>query len=115
MLGVGWSVARWPVVIGYRLSVISGIPYNLKFRIPHLKSAFRNPNLQSNSYNLRSLARVFHDSVSRDREDERATGHPQELESEAYLDSTSQGSRPEDGRKGGHIHGRSSRIMIYPG
>ena len=34
---------------------------------------------------------MFHDSVSRDREDGRATGHPQGLESEAYLNSTSQG------------------------
>jgi hypothetical protein len=59
--------------------------------------------------------RMFHDSVSRDREDERATGHPQGLESEAYLNSTSQGSRAEDTQKDDHIHGRSSRIMEYPG
>ncbi|MDH3851049.1 MAG: hypothetical protein OEV09_08320 [Deltaproteobacteria bacterium] len=62
-----------------------------------------------------SLARIFHDSVWRDREDECATGHPQGLESEAYLNSTSQGSRPEDARKDGHIHARSSRIMKYSG
>jgi hypothetical protein len=47
--------------------------------------------------------------------DERATGQPQGLESEAYLNSTSQGSRPEDARKDVHIHGRSSRFMNYPG
>ncbi|MDH3963738.1 MAG: hypothetical protein OEV25_10015 [Deltaproteobacteria bacterium] len=41
--------------------------------------------------------------VSRDREDGCATGQPQGLASEAYLNSTSQGSRPEDVRKGGHI------------
>jgi len=34
------------------------------------------------------LTRMFHDSVSRDREDERATGQPQGLEPEEYLDST---------------------------
>jgi hypothetical protein len=49
---------------------------------------------------------MFHDSVSRDREDERATGHPQGLESEAYLNSTSQGSRAEDTQKeAGEIRG----------
>ncbi len=34
---------------------------------------------------------MFHDSASRDLADERATGQPQGLESEAYLNSTSQG------------------------
>ncbi|MDH3849581.1 MAG: hypothetical protein OEV25_09935 [Deltaproteobacteria bacterium] len=53
--------------------------------------------------------------MSRDREDGRATGQPQGLESEAYLHSTSQGSRPEDARKEGHIHGRSSRFVNNPG
>jgi hypothetical protein len=61
------------------------------------------------------LARTFHELLSRDREDGRATGQPQGLESEAYLNSTSQGSRSEDARKDGHIHGRSSRIVKYPG
>ncbi len=57
---------------------------------------------------LRNLARIFHELVSRDREDDRATWQPQRLESEAYLNSTPQGSSPEDARKGGHIRGRSS-------
>jgi len=60
-------------------------------------------------------ARIIHESVSRDLEDGRATGQPQGLESEAYFTSTSQVSRPEDARKTGHIHGRSSRFMNDPG
>ena len=57
---------------------------------------------------IESQARIFHEFVSRDREDDRATRQPQGLESEAYLKSTSQGSSPEDARKVGHISGRSS-------
>ncbi|MEE9532408.1 MAG: hypothetical protein V3W52_15580 [Syntrophobacteria bacterium] len=45
--------------------------------------------------------------LSRDREDGRATGQPQGVGSEAYLNGTSQGPTPEDARKDGHIHGRS--------
>jgi len=57
---------------------------------------------------LAGLARMIHEFVSRDREDDLATGQPQGLGSEAYLNSTSQGSRSEDARKEGHIRGRSS-------
>jgi hypothetical protein len=53
--------------------------------------------------------------MSRDREDECATGQPQGVGSEAYLDGTSQGPTPEDARKDGHIRGRSKRFMKYPG
>jgi hypothetical protein len=60
-------------------------------------------------------ARITHELVLRDCEDERTTGQPQGLESEAYLNSTSQGSRPEDARKDVHIHSRSSQFMSYPG
>ena len=77
-------------------------------------------------------ARIIYELALRDCEDERATGQPQGLESEAYLNSTSQGSRPEDVRKDVHIirarsaplspakagsqfHSRSSRFMNYPG
>ena len=49
------------------------------------------------------LARLFHELLSRDREDGRATGQQQGVESEAYLNGTSQGSTPEDARKDGHI------------
>jgi hypothetical protein len=40
---------------------------------------------------------------------------PQELEPEAYLNSTSQGARSEDARKDAHIRGRSRPFMKYPG
>jgi hypothetical protein len=53
------------------------------------------------------LARIFHDSMSRDREDGRATGQSQGVGPEAYFNSTSQGPTPEDARKDGHIRGRS--------
>ncbi|MGW8222165.1 MAG: hypothetical protein ACWGP1_08455 [Syntrophobacteria bacterium] len=53
--------------------------------------------------------------VSRDRGDGLATGQPQDLASEAYLNSTSQGAGPEDARKDAHIRGRSSRLVNYPG
>jgi hypothetical protein len=49
------------------------------------------------------LARIFHELLSRDREDGRATGQPQDVGSEAYLNGTSQGPTPEDARKDGHI------------
>jgi hypothetical protein len=49
-----------------------------------------------------SLARIFHEFLSRDHEDGRAT-----CGSEAYLNGTSQGPTPEDARKDGHIRGRS--------
>jgi len=45
--------------------------------------------------------------VSRDRNDECATGQPQGVGSEAYLNSTSQGPTPEDAREDDHICGRS--------
>ena len=46
-----------------------------------------------------NLTRIFHELQSRDREDGRVTGQPQELGPEAYLNSTSQGSRSEDDRR----------------
>ena len=53
------------------------------------------------------LARMFHELLSRDRKDGRATGQPQGVGPEAYLNGTSQGATPEDARKDGHILGRS--------
>jgi hypothetical protein len=58
---------------------------------------------------------MFHELMSRDREDGRATGQPQGVGSEAYLDGTSQGPTPEDARTDGQIHGRSKRFMKHPG
>ena len=54
-----------------------------------------------------ALARMFHELLSRDREDGRATWQPQGVGSEAYLNGTSQVPTPEDARKDGHIRGRS--------
>ncbi len=64
---------------------------------------------------LQVLTRIFHELLSRDREDGRATWQPQGVGSEAYLNGTSQGPTPEDARKDGHIHGRSKQFMKYPG
>jgi hypothetical protein len=50
---------------------------------------------------------MFHRSTWRDREDGCATGKPQGVGSEAYLNGTSQGPTPEDARKDSHIRGRS--------
>ena len=58
---------------------------------------------------------MFHELVSRDHEDERATGQPQVVGPEAYLNGTSQGPTPEDARKDGHIRGRSKRFMKHLG
>jgi hypothetical protein len=61
------------------------------------------------------VAWIFHKLLSRDHEDGRATGQPQGVGSEAYLDGTSQGELVlsvaegtlEDARKDGHIRGCS--------
>jgi len=59
---------------------------------------------------------MFHELVSRDHEDGRATGQPYRgIDPEAYLNGTSQGPMPEDARKDGHIRGRSKRFMKHPG
>jgi hypothetical protein len=53
------------------------------------------------------LARIFHELLSRDHEEGRATWQPQGVGFEAYLNGTSQGPTPEDARKDDHIRGRS--------
>ena len=53
------------------------------------------------------LARIFHELLSRDHEDGRATWQPQGVGFEAYLNGTSQEPTPEDARKDGQILGRS--------
>ncbi|MDH3963896.1 MAG: hypothetical protein OEV25_10820 [Deltaproteobacteria bacterium] len=52
--------------------------------------------------------------LSRDRGEGCATGQPQGIGSEAYLNSTSQGPIPEDARKDAHIRGRSRQFVKYP-
>jgi hypothetical protein len=61
------------------------------------------------------LTRIFHELLSRDLEDGRATWQPQGVGSEAYLNGTSQVPTPEEDSKDGHIRGRSRRFMKYPG
>ncbi len=58
---------------------------------------------------------MFHELLSRDREDGRATGQPQGVGPEPYLNGTSQGPTPEDARKDDHIRGRSRLFMKHPG
>jgi hypothetical protein len=50
---------------------------------------------------------MFHELLSRDHEDGRATWQPQGVGPEAYLNGTSQGPTAEDARKDVHIRGRS--------
>ncbi|MGB6929304.1 MAG: hypothetical protein WBH05_08795 [Syntrophobacteria bacterium] len=45
--------------------------------------------------------------LSRDHEGGCATGYPQGVGPEEYLNGTSQGTTPEDARKDSHIRGRS--------
>ncbi len=58
---------------------------------------------------------MFHELLSRDREDGLATWCPQGVVPEAYLNGTSQGPTPEDTRKDGRIRGRSRSFMKTPG
>ena len=58
---------------------------------------------------------MFHELLSRDREDGCATGQPQGVGPEAYLNGTLQGTTPEDARKDVHIRGRSKLFMKHPG
>ena len=50
---------------------------------------------------------MLRELLSRDHEDGRATGQPQSVGLEAYLNGTPQGPTPEDARKDGHIRDRS--------
>ena len=56
---------------------------------------------------LARLAWMFHELLSRDLEDGRATWQPQGVGSEAYLNGTPQGLAPKDARKDDRIRGRS--------
>jgi hypothetical protein len=53
------------------------------------------------------LAWMLHELLSRDHEDGLASGQPQGVGLEAYLNGTPQGPTPEDARKDGHIRDRS--------
>ena len=58
---------------------------------------------------------MFHALPLRDSGEGRATGQPQGVGSEAYYNSTSQDSTPEDARKDDDIHGRSRQCMKHTG
>jgi len=58
---------------------------------------------------------MFHELLSRDQEDGRATGQPQGIGPEAHLNGTSQGPTPEDARKDAHIRGLSKQFTKHPG
>jgi len=71
--------------------------------------------LEEPVYTVAHLTRMFHELLSRDRADGRATGQPQGVGPEAYLNGTSQGPTPEDARKDGHIRAHSKLFMKHPG
>jgi glutathione S-transferase len=77
------------------LSVRSGFPVVLIRIIWHSRAI------------LVYLARIFHELLSRDHEDGRATWQPQGVGSEAHLNGASQGPTLKDARKDVHIRGRS--------
>jgi hypothetical protein len=58
---------------------------------------------------------MFHELMSRDREDGCATGQPQGGWFRGAPERTSQGATAEDSRKDGQIRGRSTQFMKYPG
>ena len=62
-----------------------------------------------------TLARIFRELTSRDREDGCATGQPQGVGAETYLNSTSQGPTLEDALEHAYIRGRSRPFMKYSG
>ena len=93
----------------------------------HLLSSSLCP-VYTTDYGRLTLAWIFHELLSRDHEDGRATraqalapraGQPQGVGAEAYLNGTSQEppvlseveGTPEDARKDGHIRGRSKGFM----
>jgi len=91
---------KWPVSIKVPTGIIDGTTENLS-----LSGAFIRLSKQLN-YSAEIplvLARIFHELLSRDQEDGRATGQPQGVGPEAYLNGTSQGPTLEDARKDGHI------------
>ncbi len=68
---------------------------------------FKRVLCKPNTYTAMCLARIFHELLPRDRGEGGATGKPQGVGPESYLNSTSQGPTPEDTWKDGHIRGRS--------
>ena len=61
------------------------------------------------------LRQMFHALVSPNREYGRATGQPQGVGPEVYLNGASQSATPEDAWKDDQIRGRSGSFMKYLG
>ena len=61
---------------------------------------------------VEGLVRIFHELVSRDRGEGCATGQPQWIGSEAYLNSRSHGPIPEDARLPAHRAYSSERRTV---
>ena len=95
---------KWPASINAPTGIIDGTTENIS-----LSGAFirLSKQLNSSAEIPLVLARIFHELLSRDHEDGRATWQPQGVGSEAYLKGTSQEPTLEDARKDGHIRGRS--------
>ncbi len=107
-----------PIIIRVRcasLSTASGFPVSI-FPVFQHSNCQRSDIPGSESFSRHTtLARMFHELLSRDREDGTATGQPEGVALEAYLNGTSQGTTPEETRKDGHIRGRSRLFMKHPG
>ena len=58
---------------------------------------------------------MFDELVSRDDENGGATGQPQGIDPEAYLNGTSQGPITEDARKDGQMRDRRRPFMKHQG
>jgi len=103
---------KWPVSIKVPTGIIDGTTENLS-----LSGAFirLSKQLNSSAEIPLVLARIFHELLSQDHEDGRATWQPQGVGPEAYLNGTSQGPTLEDARKDGHTRGRSKPFMKHPG
>ena len=61
------------------------------------------------------LARIIHEGSYRARAADRDHGRPQGFGSEAWLNTTSQGPKPEDARQIGLIHARGRSFMNNAG
>ncbi len=104
---------KWPVSIKAPTGIIDGTTENLSLSGALIRLS---KQLNSSAEIPLVLARMFHELVSRDHEDGRATGQPQGVGSEAYLKRYVAGARdPEDARKDGNISGRSKPFMKHPG
>jgi len=66
-------------------------------------------------YRYSRLTRIIHEGSSRGCGDGLYDGQPQGLAPEAWLNTMSQGARPEDARQNAQIRSRSRTFMNNPG